>query len=391
MRLPDFLQLSILNCSLLVVTSSCIEEYNELPEQLTDPMVVITGEIVSGEDCTFYVTGTSDMQDRPFYVPGSKVSVRGTDGTIFPGSQLNNETYMVPVGELKPDVEYYVMVENNYGHYRSEPMRPLDAPAITELVFDQPRLDKVIDFILSTEDTGGPMCFQWDYEECWEVYTPFTELYACLLDRHDGPDDTFYYSYHFERVPNDELTNHGWVEHQGTKHFGSNDDYANGAIRRMCLYQGSRTDHRFQTRYRTLVRQKAITREEYEYQQLLRQQSTGMGGLFTPMPTELPTNISYSGEVRGMGYVGVRGKVSSRELYVRSRDVHYQSLDEPYTVPDTLVESPIKMVQKGYHVKLYNPYSGELAWTKKWCVDCRDYYWDYASLERPRYWIDDPN
>lgn len=366
---------------------SCIEEYNELPEQYSKPMVVITGEIISGETCTFYVTTTNGSSAAAGFIGKTYVNVEGSDKSKYMGKPVATGKFEVEVGELKPEVEYWLSVQTERGTFRSKAMKPLDAPDIVELSYDQPRPDKTVDIILSTSDPGEQLYLQWDYEECWEVRTPIVTNYVCVIwDEYRNGDMLHFFRY--DPITIGHEINHGWLERQGEKILASNEDYGNGAIRGLCLYQHPNSDHRFMTRYRTLVRQKAISREEYQYQKVLQQQTNQMGGLFTPMPSELPSNIQTFNDTHVIGFVGVRGKVVERELYINYKDVDYQNLDiSKAELIDPGKMGAYELVKLGYALAGIDQ-SGE-HWTYHWCVDCRDSYWDGgASLERPSYWKD---
>ena len=129
----------------------------------------------------------------------------------------------------------------------------------------------------------------------------------------------------------------------------------------------------------------AITRQEYEYRRLMLNQTYNMGGLFTPMPSELPTNIKSVGERKAIGYIGVRGRTSMKEMYINGSDVGYKSQDNPQTFPQDGV-SPSALVYNGCSVYTHTPDTGDTMWTFTWCVDYRDKYWGGDAIDRPDFW-----
>ncbi len=395
-RLTYLLMLLVLTCA-----TSCIEEYNELPDGASDRVIVIEGQIVSQSECTFSIRysamlGTSAILSRQ-PVSRAMVSVVGSKGEVFVGYENFDSPgyYQVKVGKLDPDVAYSLRVDTEDGVYTSRPMLPLDAPEITELCFEQPREDRLVDFYVSTADPQQTAYYRWDFRETWEIYTPYTSRWEYEFDDPDefeAWDPTIRWlpvpKGDFRMLDHSELKNHGWRTRNSRElYFASNIDYGQGAIQRLCLYQLDADDICFQTRYLTQVRQMAISAEEYEYLHLLATQSTEMGGLFTPMPSELPGNITRQDGVRAIGYVGVRGHVSERQVYVNRRDVGHKDLYVVRTVADTLVKDPPYMIKAGYKIADYNPYMGSIVWTDRWAVDCTDYFW-HASLKRPEYWED---
>ena len=393
-RLNYILMLLVLAC-----TSSCIEEYNELPDGQAERMVVIEGQIVSQSDCIFTLRYSAKLGDMSYLdITHAMVAVEGSNGDFFMGYKTSNKgTYVVSVGKLDPEVSYNLRVTCAEGTFVSRPMLPLDAPEISEFCFEQPRDDRKVDFYLTTEDPHSLTYYKWDFQETWEIFTPYKCYWDYVFDDpaefekwdpgsklQPVPKGSFVY------VGEQGLKNHGWCKNTSKDLlFASNIDYGNGAIQRLCLYQLDPDNNRFQTRYLTQVRQMAISAEEYEYLHLLSTQSSEMGGLFTPMPSELPGNITnLDGGVPAIGYIGVRGHVDETELYIKRKEVGHKDLYTVKIVPDSLVEDPPYMLKRGYKIVDYNAYMGMVTWSTRWAVDCTDYFWG-ASLERPDYWRDD--
>lgn len=395
-RLCYILMLMVLACAV-----SCIEEYNELPAGAGERMVVIEGQIVSDRECAFTLCYTAALGDEAIDsrqpVSGAQIMVKGTNGELFAGYEQPDAPghYMIAVGKLNPEVSYYLEVKTQGTTYSSQPMQPLDAPDITELKYEQPREDRVIDFYVSTSDPKGAAFFKWEYDETWEIYTPYLGLWDYVFDnpREFEQWNPSYSSVslpqgHYEMVKTENLKNHGWSKYHSREHvLATNADYGQGAISRLCLYQRDPDDNRYQMRYLTQLHQMSISAEEYEYLHLMSTQSSQMGGLFTPMPTELPGNIFSEDGSRAVGYVGVRGHVAEAEIYIDRKDVGHRDLYRVVIVPDSLVEEPPFMLKRGFKVIDYSPLSGEVSWSSRWVIDCTDPFWG-ASVERPEYWKD---
>lgn len=379
--------------------TSCIDEYNELPEGVESThILVVNGQIEANSYCIFTLNHTVGF-DEPGYlthnfVPDARIAIVGSNGDRFEGFEYNAERsqYCVHTGNLAPDVQYSLHIEApGYGTFASTPMTPLDAPAIAELSYEKPRPDDVVDFLITTEDPGGPTYLLWEYYEYWEIYTPFIAYWEYRFTKEPDPNDKKNYEGSYIPVPAASYTNHGWCQRlNNASIIADNKDYGNGAFQKLCLYQRHKDNVRFQTRYYTRVRQIAITLQEYEYRHMMQTQSTEMGGLFTPMPSELPSNIRcLDGDARAIGYVGVRGQVAQADIYVNRRDVECTFYEASKMLPDSLVNNlgPAELLARGYVVQDFDSYSGTAYWTDRWGVDCTDFHWG-ASLAKPSFWKD---
>lgn len=381
----QYIQSILIGCVMMMSFASCIDEYT-LPDS-TESRVVIFGQIVSQSDCVFTLRSTiapNGIMTHYAYIRDAEVRVMGTDGQVFEGYAIQGEDgrYVVPVGRLDGAHRYYLHVSTIYGDFESEPMQPLDAPELVELVYDQPREDRKVDVMVSTTDPHALTYLLWQVDEYWEIRTPFTARWEFQPDmsEHTGS---------FVRLSPEQYTNHGWRYSSGLTDFATNQDYANGAITRRCIYQRSNKDHRFQNRCLMRIRQMAITRDEFEYRNLMKRQAADVGGLFAQMPSELPTNIRSSGETKAIGYIGVRGTTSMREMYINASDVDYVNTDEPDIIDKGYVVDPFWMVNAGYAVYSHDENTGETVWTYDWCVDYRSAHWGGSeAMERPDFWID---
>lgn len=393
-----------------LLLASCIDDY-ELPESDTRVKLVINGQIVSGQDCLFTVRSTilsNTVMQLPPYISGASITVRGTDGQEFVGHELTGRQghYIVPVGELDPSAQYHASISTRFGLYESQPMQPLDAPELTELTYEQPREDRLVDLLVTTASPQGPVCLLWQVDEYWEIRTPFETHWEYRLDPGTSTYDPAASGQYVQLTP-EEYTNHGWRHEMDLSAFATNEDYANGAISHFCIGQHQNTDHRFRKRFCAHVTQMAISREEYEYRHLQRTLSTEMGGLFTQMPSELPSNIrlvqSWDFDVPGasssyyapewtslqaIGYVGVRGKVGRGEIYINRSDVGYETSEIPEYVPQEDVKPEPFMLNLGYRVVQYNPTLGEAIWTQAQWVDYRHEHWGGGEAldEKPAWW-----
>lgn len=387
-----FILLFVIHCLLVLGLSSCIEDY-QLPSSETEGMVVIFGQIIGDSDCTFTLRSTcspTGTLDKYSYINEAKVCVRGTDGQLFEGQVLPNRMgqYVVRVGTLKHDVKYYVSASTPYGDFESEPMAPLDAPELTALTYEQPREDREVDILISTEDPQRQVYLLWQMDEYWEIYTPFKSQWECRIKSEDEIEEGGV-PYYFVHLSADEYTNHGWRHNTSLAAMTTNANYGQGAIEQLHIYSIPITDHRLQTRYLARIRQMAITREEYEYRKQLQRQTSDVGGLFSQMPSELPSNIRSNSETRALGYIGVRGNIRQRDLYIDGKAVGYRNIDSPETIEDKERRSPEQMLIKGYQVYSYNEKLHEVIWTYDWCVDYRARYWGGTeALTRPDFWRD---
>lgn len=382
-------------CLLLLMTA-CIEEYHGDWESECEQMLVVSGSIESEQVCTFVLRKSvpiNDMMSDDYdyfdeeywsvnesnmsggvynYVLGAVVTVESENGEIYEADEKTLGEYVVHVGKLNPEDKYFlrIYIPDEHEVYTSTPMKPLDSSRIVSAGWR--KNGDEIQLHISTEDPGESMYYIWDYEDVWEMQTAFAADYE-----YDPVSDTILPAIR---------KNRGWMtEWQHQRIVGNNKNYGNGALKRCPVYSINKDDQRFQVKYYTRIRQSAICKEEYEYNNLILQYNHQMGGLFTPMPSELPTNIYSESGKKGVGFVGVRGATSEAEICISGKqvgcDYHMRGYQIDTETTDEL--SYYDCYQMGFHVYTYDESTQEITWTYGYCIDAS--YWG-ASLDAPDFW-----
>lgn len=391
----------------LIALGSCVDDYNvDIPSEDTHRLVV-DGNIRSNALCNFYLMYTVplDQANQSSYygmtivtVDNATISVHGEDGTVYEGRRMGSN-YQVQVGLLAPNVKYWLRIQTPEGTFESAHELPIVSPPISDITFQQADEQSPVQIYVKTAspDPAESIYLQWTYDEMWEIYTPYTATYEYSPYTQGNPsdgEDGEQLPPGIRRLKPEEYTNHGWVSnYSSSENFHSSESFANNVITAL-LHRITPDDNRLQTLYRITVHQRAISKAEYEYIKLRNQQSHGMSGLFTPLPSELPSNIHcVDGNAKAIGYVGISGDTSSKQLYIPRNQIHYIKpyRQESYTDAEMTEMGLSKYdsrLNAGFRLMYFDDQTHESRWAPSWCVDVRDYYWGRSSLARPDSWPD---
>ena len=182
----------------------------------------------------------------------------------------------------------------------------------------------------------------------------------------------------------------GWCHNIQYPLIGTTDDYADGRLEDYPLLTLSRHDNRFNTLYAVTITQRAVSRDEYEYEHLLERQSYEMGGLFTPLPSALPGNVFCTSDptLQAIGYVGVSAGTASKRLFITRKEIGHvpQRIARDLNDDELNGHSMFELFTIGYRVHLCSILG--TSWTWRWCVDCTDPYWGTTRV-RPVFWPND--
>lgn len=365
---------------------SCIEEYEADIDEEDNKLLVVEGTICSSQPCRFMLSYTQPLSSfyKPRLTTGATVSVRGNDGTEFRALE-NYGSYTCTTGTLNPDVEYYLHIEIDGEVYESEPQKPLRTEGIADVRGVQNSLENCIDVLVTPDTPHGSdktKFYSWTCDETWEVHPDYTtQIYF----------DTEQMKAVFKP---DQFPKLGWKDGEGTPFMvASSSNYEGQHIQGFKLYDIDLESEKIYHRYSGLIHQRAISKGEYEYELARSQASSDMGGLFSPLPSALPTNIRcLTSHKHVIGFVGCSLNTTDYRFSLDAKDFDIRRPPQNDTriwFDDTDLEDCLRMVNRGlflceYIDKRMEP-GGRLrtAWAYREQLDVR---YKGAYIEEPDFW-----
>jgi len=315
----------IYNCILLFILalSGCVSEFNaNLPSDATEALVV-EGDIIGNTEQIIYLKKTFPLTDTLSYNTlryseiNAKVKLTGSDGSQTQGVYLGAGRYSMTIGTLNDDVEYSLEVEYNGDTYKSTPAKPLITPEIDSVSFQQKEEYGDVTIHISThDDSGASKYFLWNYTEDWEITsTYYTTLFL------DSYADTFY-------IVDPAPFYYCWKNNTiNPILIASTDAQTKNSIVNKTILKLPQESDRFSVLYSINVVQKAISGAAYDYYKAKLSASEGMGGLFTPQPTEPGGNITCinNGSKKALGYIEVLKNTSEKRIFINRGDISRRS------------------------------------------------------------------
>jgi len=336
-------------CLIVGVTlSGCIEEYEaDIPNDDSN-LLVVEGTICSGSLNQFSLSRTrslnSSSYSAPLMVTGATVSVRGNDGSVFIAQSTGDGNYCCQIDNLNADVEYCLHIETDGEVYESEPQKPLRTEKIADVTGVQNTPESNIDILVTPAapfNPDEPHYYSWTYDETWEVRPPLTtEIYF--------DTDSLMRAYYTDDFPNP-YPKRGWKDSKSSiTMIGGSTNYESQHIQSLKMYEIDLRNERISQRYSGLIHQRAISKAEYEYELARRQADSEMGGLFTPQPSALPTNIRcLTSNKRAIGFVGCSLNTSHYRFFLNAKDFTTRCLKEDGLVTYQFIGSDDKLY-KGF-------------------------------------------
>lgn len=382
MMMKRFLYIATLLAAGLSLTG-CIEEYNaELPSSASN-ILVVEGTILSDSVSTFYLSRTmpvnADVYDTN--VRDATITLVGTDGVNVPGQLTSAGTYRIKTPALNANEEYHIVVTYNGDTYESEPQKPFPSLPIQAVELNQPNPDAAVNVLITTDAPANPseiQYFRWTYDETWEIHPEINSVVVWDPQNHEGV------------YTPDCYPQRGWLSASSRAIIASSSAYySNNQIKQLKLYDVECDNRCLYVCYSTIVSQRSLSKAEYEYEMERAKISSDMGGLFTPQPSSLPTNLHCTtASKRVLGYVGCSLNVARYRVFARPDDfnIRVKHLCSEVTNFDEDFPGNDAMYSRGYLLAhwMQDPMQGvDCGWASPSCIDIRVLG---ASTVMPPYW-----
>lgn len=370
---------------LAMATGSCVYDFH--PDiQGQAGYVSIEGDILVGGHCSFEVRSSTDLEN-----PGNEgdplsyaLRVEAADGTVYP--ELGGA---VDLRDADVSQEYRLVVEVSHPFRRTYASRwaPVERTApIDSLSWEITDNGSTMWIQVSTHaDTPGGY-YRWIGAETWEYHaTWYAEKFFApagtvykgevatqdrLFEFKDG-DNTYYcwksgYVNDIMTATTVGLSSDRLVDHR--------------------LYAFTNTDRKVSHVYHVKLTQIRLTEEAYRYWEALRSNSTDVGGLFSPEPSELRGNLANVDDPDEwvLGYVSV-ATCSRKEMFIENEKTGFSRWRGPMSGQRAIGPTAWLMYYKMKY-QYVAPMEGtsETIWAPVECVDCRA---SGGTKERPSWWI----
>ncbi|MFN8207694.1 MAG: DUF4249 domain-containing protein [Bacteroidales bacterium] len=354
--------------------SSCIEVFD--PEiKNYENLLVVDGLLTNDEPAavvylsrSFPYNSSNSIKEK-----GAEVSIVDESGNLYllneqsAGKYVSGST-LTPL----PGGSYTLHITTSDGkQYRSFPQQYLPAPPIDSVYYEVSRgtdqTEGVSLFLDARGEEQASRYYRWEWEECWLVISPFFKPGA----------PNICWSYDLSRGV----------------FIGSTAQFEENIVKKQKLYFLGTTSNKLSQRYSTLVKQYAITHENFVYLTKLKELNESAGGFFDPIPAALTGNIKNTADPN-IPVLGIfeASEHSSKRIFIDRSDLYISEITTGYEQCE-MTEISLGDYRRGVlinwnFVEMY--FNSRLNDTmvvlvnKEFCYDCSK----ISSSARPDFWID---
>lgn len=371
--------------SLGILVTACIEPY---------PAPVIDGDVnylvvdgsVDGQGGTASVTLSHAVPLASTEPPppelNADVSVEDSDGNSYVLMEVGNGVYTqsnLPIDENK---EYRLHIRtNDNSEYRSDFVTIKETPVIDSLTWAPTAQRDGIEIRVNTHDaTKNTRYYQWSFEETYHYEAPYYSFF-----RLEGEDVV--------RIPDEEQTFNCWRTIVSKNILIASSERLNeDIISNFPITFIEKGSQKITLKYSILVKQRALSREAYDYWLNLRKTTENLGGLFDPQPGRVTGNIHNVNDPDHpvLGYFDI-GTSKEQRLFIRNVEIPndirgYKSVSQCEVDTVMLADLPFfngnssALLDPVYEM---GPFIVGYRFTSNSCADCR---YQYGITTKPSFW-----
>jgi hypothetical protein len=267
-----------------------------------------------------------------------------------------------------------LIVTQNGKNYHSDFIELTRTPAIDSVNWKPGIQTRGVDIYVNAHDEANKThYYQWTFDETWE----YTSTYPTAFRIQDGVV-----------LPLEENLYHCWSSEPSTEILvGSTIQLSADVIREFRLLSIPVPSLRLSYRYSMLVRQRALSKDAYEFYSQLKKSTESLGGLFDPMPAQVLGNLhSDKSDEPVLGYFS-GGEITEKRIFIALSELPRDLIDLPrYNCPvDSVPVAEIRLTANIVLINSYGPREilGYTTAQDRNCMDCRD---EGGSITRPGFW-----
>ncbi|MES2332785.1 MAG: DUF4249 domain-containing protein [Bacteroidota bacterium] len=302
----------------------------------------------------------------------AQVVIETEGGTNYALSAQGNGVYNSSALNLNPLSKYRLKITTNGSVYQSDYVSVKQTPPIDSVTWKQ-RLDspnKSVTIFVHTHDPQNKTLFyRWDYIETWQYQAPLNGSLGL-----DSRGQIFYSD------ATTQTFNCWSTTFSRNISTASSESLAQDVISYAPVNSVPQNDERMAVRYSINVKQYGLTKEAYNYWEIIKNSSQQSGSIFDPQPAQVIGNIHCisSPDEPVIGFASASYITEKRKFIDKNEltDWHYQNAPGNRCVPDTIPSNGNLQVFP-YPDTTYGPYyfittpALYLIVARKICLDCR--------------------
>jgi hypothetical protein len=260
----------------------CVEPYQPPEVQENVDLLVVDGFLdMSTGSATVRLSHAISLSSATAAAPesGATVAILDASGTSYGLIETAPGTYAIDELVLDPASKFMLSLRTANGvEYISDYSEPLATPPIDSVTWSGDE-DGLTILVNAHDATRVAQYYYWDYIETWKYNAQVSSEFIFI----NGTP---------EYRTNDQRIHTCWQTQESTKiSIASVERLAENVIHEFPVTFIPKGSTKLSVTYSILVRQRAISKQEYNFLEQLQKTTESLGGLFDPQPSQVLGNI----------------------------------------------------------------------------------------------------
>lgn len=298
----------------ILLSIGCKEAFVPKLDPAHTNFLVVEGNINAGGVTTIKLSRTVPVNDSTPIQSESQaqVIVEGEDNSNYQLVETGGGIYTSSSLALNPTIKYRLRINTLVGgSYLSDYVAVQNTPAIDSVNWEIE--NNGVQLYVNTHDPlNNTHYYKWEYEETWEIHSAHETGYVYK--------DGFVSERDVDEIPK---LYYCWQSQNSIDIMvGSSAQLASDVISRKPMVSIPRTSVKTSVRYSILVKQYAISKQGYDFYQLMKKNTESMGSIFDPLPSELTGNITCVSDPKEkvVGFI-TASTVSEKRIFITRNDI----------------------------------------------------------------------
>lgn len=308
-------------CCLTLLLFCCKDKYDAPVNTPVTGYLVVEGYISTNGPAELQLSRSIPLDDTAQLIRETMASVRlqGRDNTTYNLIENGPGRYVINNLNLNTNQQYRLSIRSRDGkEYASDYVSPKIAPQIDSVGWI--RENGGVQIYINTHDPkNNTWYYRWTTEETWEFHSSY---YTSLDFARNSEKRIIGITYRKPDQSIDEKFYTCWRDQNSTSLIlGSSKKLSVDSIHKPLIYIEPRS-WKLSVLYTVLVKQYALSKEEYEFLDKMKKNSEETGSFFGRQPSELKGNIYCITNPNEpvIGFIGIANRMEKR-IWIKRSDV----------------------------------------------------------------------
>lgn len=297
---------------LSVLWVGCKDPYDVRVQNSQQAVLVVEGFLNSGGVTSIKLSRSASLNDTASMMESGALVIVESANAQYPLAENTTGIYNADLGQLDPLQEYRLHINVGGKEYVSDYVKPQSTPPIDSISWV--RDDKGVTIYATTHDPANAShYYKYDYEETWETHANYIARYMW-----DPVSQTVH-----ELLPNEYVYQCWKTTSSSSINIATSTALQSDVIYQKPLVLIPNKDQKLSVRYSILVKQYVLSKQAYEFFQLMKKNTESLGTVFDPQPSQITGNIhAVGGNEPVIGFFYASSEQQKR-IFINASEVPY--------------------------------------------------------------------